>query len=125
MYLEYEEYKQMGGTLDSSAFSILERRAEYAVNSQAAGQTGERINELAELPQAVKDCIFDLIALFSVNAPGDKQVSSESQSQGGRSESISYVTKTNEEITAQSVDIIEQYFYGGGIGELLYRGVNM
>ena len=40
MYLSYTEYVAMGGTLDGSAFSAAERRAEYLINAQAGGQTG-------------------------------------------------------------------------------------
>lgn len=122
MYLEYDEYVNMRGTLEQSAFIPLERKARYLINSQAGGQTGERIGKLTELPQAVKDCMFDLISFLYVNSAGEKQISSESQSQGGTSESYSYVTRTDEEITRQCSDIIEQCFYGGGIGGLLYRG---
>ena len=98
MYLGHDEYEAMGGTLDSSAFFIYSRRAEYMIRSQAGGQTGERI---------------------------DKQVASESQSQGGTSESYSYVTKTDAEISERCGEIMGQYFYGGGLGHLLYRGACM
>ena len=121
VYLTYEEYKQMGGTLDDAAFFNAERKARQLINAQASGQTGERIGKLTELPQAVKDCTFDLISLYS--AYPKKQVSSESQSQGGTSESVSYVTKTGEQISAEAEDIIFNCFYGGGIGGLLYRGL--
>lgn len=122
MYLEYDEYVNMRGTLEQSAFIPLERKARYLINSQAGGQTGERIGRLTELPQVVKDCMYELISFLSVNAAEEKQISSESQSQGGASESYSYVTRTDEEIARQCSDIIEQCFYGGGIGGLLYRG---
>lgn len=124
VYLTYEEYKQMGGSLDNAAFNIAERKARQLINAQAGGQTGERIGKLTVLPQAVKDCTFDLISFMSANSANEKQVSSESQSQGGTSESVSYVTKTDEQITAEADEIIFNSFYGGGIGELLYRGIN-
>lgn len=124
MYLGHDEYEAMGGTLDSSAFFIYSRRAEYMIRSQAGGQTGERIDNLSEIPEAVKDCIFDLVSFLS-NYAGDKQMASESQSQGGTSESYSYVTKTDAEISERCGEIIGQYFYGGGLGHLLYRGACM
>lgn len=122
VYLTYEEYKQMGGTLDDAAFFNAERKARQLINAQASGQTGERIGKLTELPQAVKDCIFDLISLFS--SYRSAQISSESQTQGGISESVSYVTKTNEQLAAEADDIIFNSFYGGGVGGLLYRGMH-
>ena len=121
MYLTYEEYKQMGGTLEDAAFLPLERKSRYFVNAQAGGKTGERIRKLTELPEAVKDCIFDLIFLFS--ACSCKQISSESQTQGGTSESVTYATKTDEQINDEAENIVCDMFYGGGIGDLLYRGV--
>ena len=125
VYLTYEEYTEMGGTLDDTAFSSAERRARQLINAQAAGQTGERIAALSELPQAVKDCTFDLISVLSVHAPCEKQVSSESQSQGGSSESVSYVVKTEEQIAAECEEIIYNTFYGGGIGNILYWGARL
>lgn len=123
MYLSYTEYVAMGGALDSSAFSAAERRAEYLINAQAGGQTGNRLRKLPEVPQAVKDCVFELAGYLSAAPAPGKQVASESQSQGGASESYSYVTVTEEELAAKYETVIEDYFRGGGIGNLLYRGV--
>ena len=69
--------------------------------------------------------MFDLIAYLSINNTDNKQLASESQSQGGASESYTYITKTDIEIAQYCDDIIKQYFYGGGIGELLYRGASI
>lgn len=121
-YLTYEEYTKIGGTLDDTAFATAERKARYLINSQAGGRTGERIGKLTELPQAVKDCTFDLISLMSAYSADEKQIASESQSQGGSSESYAYETKTDEEVSQTCTEIIEQYLYGGGLGYLLYRG---
>lgn len=121
VYLTYEEYRQMGGNLDNAAFNNAERKARQLINAQSGGQTGKRIGELTELPQAVKDCTFDLISAISQHP--SRQISSESQTQGGTSESVTYVAKTDEQTAAEYDDIIFNSFYGGGIGELLYRGL--
>lgn len=118
MYLEYDKYTEMGGTLDKAAFTAAERRACYLVNSQANGRTGERISKLTELPQAVQDCIIELIELSA--AFGGKQITSESQSQGGASESYSYAVKTDDEISAEQQSIIETYLNG-----VMYEGVSV
>lgn len=124
MYLDYDEYQSMGGNLDNSAFAQWERKAEYEINAQAAGKTGTRISKLTELPQAVKDCTFDLIQFLSVNADnGDKTVTSESQSSGGVSESYSYNVFDKSQIKVEIDDIIYNAFYGGDIGYMLYRGL--
>lgn len=123
MYLEYDEYQAMGGTLDNSAFTLWERKAEYEINAQAAGKTGMRISNLTEVPQAVKDCTFDLIQFLSSNASDGKTVTSESQSSGGVSESYSYNVLNESQVQTKAEDIICKTFEGGGIGDLLYRGL--
>lgn len=122
MYLTYNEYIEMGGTLENAAFNLSERKAEYLINGRAGGRTGERIRKLEEVPQAVKDCVFELIA---ISPSEDKQISSESQSQGGISESVSYVTKTDKEIKKQQLDTINDFLDGGGCAWLLYRGAKI
>lgn len=123
MYLEYDEYQAMGGALDNSAFTLWERRAANEINAQAAGKAGTRISKLPELPQAVKDCTFDLIQFLSANASDSKTITSESQSSGGVSESYSYNVLDKDRIQAETESIIYNTFYGGGIGDLLYRGL--
>ena len=109
MYLDYQTYKNMGGTLDNSAFTTAERKAEYLVNSQAGGKTGERLSEFSTLPQAVKDCVFELVN--HLTEYGGKMVASESQSLGGQSESVSYVTVNAQEAQEAALDIIYMYLY--------------
>ena len=109
MYLDYQTYKNMGGTLDNSAFTTAERKAEYLVNSQAGGKTGERLSGFATLPQAVKDCVFELVN--HLTEYGGKMVASESQSLGGQSESVSYVTVSAQEAQEAALDIIYMYLY--------------
>ena len=111
MYLTYQTYQNMGGTLDNSAFTALDRKAEYLINSQAGGKTGERIGKLTELPQAVIDCTFDLIQHLSANAFDGSTVASESQSLGGQSESYSYSVLSKEQADSETEDIIFTYLY--------------
>lgn len=118
-YLTYNEYITMGGQLDIAAYTSAEREAEYLINSQSAGQTGTRIAALPSIPQPVKDCVF---ALIEFGSKSGAQVASESQSQGGSSESVSYVTLTAEQILVEKERIVFDTFFGGGIGSLLYRG---
>ena len=123
MYLDYQTYKNMGGTLDNSAFTTAERKAEYLVNSQAGGKTGERLSEFATLPQAVKDCVFELVN--HLTEYGGKMVASESQSLGGQSESVSYVTVSAQEAQEAAIDIIYRYLYPVKLNgvSVLYGGV--
>ena len=123
MYLNYQTYLNMGGTLDNSAFTTAERKAEYLVNSQAGGKTGERLSEFATLPQAVKDCVFELVN--HLTEYGGKMVASESQSLGGQSESVSYVTVSAQEAQEAAIDIIYRYLYPVKLNgvSVLYGGV--
>lgn len=124
MYLTYLEYNLMGGALDAAAFNVLNRKAEYVVRSQANGRTGKRIDELSEVPQAVKDCIFELINHLSQNRFDGTMVKSESQSLGGQSESYTYVTLTKEEVDNETEGIIFNYLSTvekNGVS-ILYRG---
>ena len=120
MYLDYQTYQTMGGDLDNSAFTVIDRRAEYLINSQAGGKTGLRIRQLSELPQAVIDCTFDLITHLSTSTDN---IASESQTLGGQSESKSYISK--EEINAEAFSIIHSYLYPIEIEghSILYKGV--
>lgn len=120
MILSYIEYLEMGGCLDEAAFLSAQRKAEYFLNAQCGGRTGERIRKLESIPQAVKDCVFELVEFSELIA--EKQIASESQSQGGASESYSYVTKTESELEAQRIRIVEEILTGGGLGYFLYRG---
>ncbi len=120
MYLTYDEYCNMGGLLDEAAFSSLCRKAEYTVNAQASGRTGERISQLTELPQAVKDCIFELTAHLSANAFDGTAVQSESQTLGSQSESITYSHLTKEESEAEINTIIRSYLL-----PVKYKGVSI
>ena len=113
----------MGGTLDNSAFTTAERKAEYLVNSQAGGKTGERLSKFSTLPQAVKDCVFELVNYLTEY--GGKMVASESQSLGGQSESVSYVTVSAQEAQEAALDIIYMYLYPLKVNgvSVLYGGV--
>ena len=124
MYLNYQTYQNMGGTLDNSAFIALDRKAEYLINSQSGGKTGERIGKLTELPQAVIDCTFDLIQHLSANAFDGSTIASESQSLGGQSESYSYSVLSKEQVDSEVEDIIFTYLYPVKIDgvSILHRG---
>lgn len=124
MYLDYDSYVNMGGTLDNSAFIALNRKVEYIVNGQAGGKTGERIAKLTELPQAVKDCVFELINHLSAHSFDRNTVQSESQSLGGQSESYSYATLSKEQADEETESIIHFYLYPIKVDgvSILYRG---
>lgn len=57
MYLTYEEYKAMGGSLNETAYPRFERKAEYYMDNW----TLDRIKNLEEIPECVKDAMFEVI----------------------------------------------------------------
>ena len=120
-YLTYEEYKSMGGTLDSSAF---ERNIDRACGFVDL-HTQSRLQSVLEVSQRAKSCVRDLVEYLASNMASGKQVTSKSQSAGGVSESESYATKTTDEINCEMLNIVYDYLatekddYGT---PLLYRG---
>lgn len=64
MYLTYEEYQTMGGTLDETAFSEFEFEAEVSVN----WYTFNRLKKSTEYPEELKRCVYALIKLAAMKA---------------------------------------------------------
>lgn len=80
-FLSYQEYTDLGGTLDESLFTRLEFRAEKIIKS--------RINCYIEIDKDVKMCVFELInCLQSIN--GSINESSQISSISNDGYSISY-----------------------------------
>lgn len=122
-YLDYDTYKQRGGVLDSALFSKYNRKATMIINSQSMGLTGKRISKLETIPDVISDCVVELIDLLSSNDITKQKIKSESETQGEKSESVTYEITTTEQFNNEIDNVISDYFFGGGIGELLYRGV--
>ena len=56
-YLNYEEYKSLGGTLDIMPFNILEFESRKRIDER----TQNRLNNIEEIPQEVKMCMFAIM----------------------------------------------------------------
>lgn len=120
-YLTYEEYREIGGVLDLTAFNRSIDRACGLIDNATHG----RIAAMATVPPRVKALCRDLTDYFSVNAVTEGKVVSRSQSAGNVSESESYASKTAEEQAQEIDDIIFDCLASveddNGI-PLLYRG---
>lgn len=120
-YLTYEEYKEIGGALDSAAFNRNIMRACKVIDSE----THNRLVDKTDIPVEVKHCVRDLIEYYANNVSNGKTVTSKSQSAGGVSESESYSTKTAEDVSNEVGSIISDYLLSvkdcNGTS-LLYRG---
>ena len=120
-YLTYEEYTEIGGTLDLTAFNRNIDRACGVVDTE----TRNRVENMKEMPRQVKACCRDLTEYLHNNSTLAKSVSSKSQSAGGVSESESYSEKTAEDMFGDIMNIL--YDYLGSLADdngtpLMYRG---
>ncbi len=121
-YLSFEEYSSTGGVLDLAAFSRNIDRACGIV----ANATHKRIERMAEVPKQVKALCRDLVEYLATNSNvNEKDVASWSESAGVVSESVSYVTKTKDEMQTDIDGIVFDYLASvtDHCGTpLLYRG---
>lgn len=101
-YLTYEEYSNIGGICDLTAFNRNIDRACAMIDNR----TQSRLECFEEIPQIVKVVCADLVDYIATNTV-EKTVTSKSQSAGGVSESESYATKTAEDYSADLDRIFE------------------
>ena len=104
-YLTYEEYSNMGGVLDLTAFNRNIDRACVMIDNR----TQSRLECFEKIPRIVKVVCADLVEYISTNTVEKPIVTSKSQSAGGVSESESYATKTADEISAEMLNIVYDY----------------
>jgi hypothetical protein len=120
-YLTYEEYSNMGGVLDLTAFNRNIDRACGIIDNA----THKRIECMAEVPQKAKALCRDLVEYFAENFGSSKQISNHSQSAGGVSESESFVIRSIEERAGEIDDMVKDYLLNevdDNGTPLLYRG---
>ena len=121
-YIEYQEYLGIGGICDATAFNRYIDRACGIIDNA----THNRIKCMAEVPQRVKALCRDLVEYLATNGNvNEKDVASWSESQGPVSESLSFVTKTKEEMQTDIDGLVYDYLASetDDCGTpLLYRG---
>ena len=121
IYLTYDEYLEIGGTVDSTACNRNIARASGMIDHATYG----RIEKMSKVPENAKHLCRDLIEYLVRNNATDLAVTSRSQSAGAVSESESYAVKTveeaQEEITKMIYDYLGSCFTDDGV-LLLYRG---
>lgn len=116
MYITYEEYKSLGGTLDEAAFYIYG----YDADREIKAQTHDRITTPSE---AVKRCIVRVTDLMSKADIGVERVTSFNHD--GLSQN--FAAPTADEYAGKINDIIYTYLIGETADDgtpLLYRGVD-
>lgn len=118
--LTFEEYQEIGGVCDLTAFNRTIDRAKGLVNTATFG----RIANMCEVPREVKVCVREIVEYLHNNNTS-QSVSSRSQSAGGVSESESYNIKNVDVQTQEIRDIMYDhllYVYDDNGIPLLYRG---
>lgn len=118
-YLTYEEYLNMGGTLDKTAFERFSYRAKGIIDNA----THNRIT--GEIKEEIKNCFIAVVDYLSTNERRGAEVTSRSQSAGNVSESESYSVLTLDDKKAELEQIILDYL--GSVEDehgrpILYRG---
>ena len=119
-YLTYEEYTEIGGTLDLTDFNRNIDRACAMIDIR----TQDRLLRFDNIPQIVKIVCADLVGYIATNTVEKPFVTSKSQSAGGVSESESYAVKTAEDFANDLDRIFEPLAVvktKNGIS-LLYKG---
>ena len=97
MYLTYDEYSDMGGTLSDLDFKYMAYEAESYID----WYTFDRLKKMSEVPQEVKDCEFYLIHLIELklnalgiatfdSSSGNSGVNTQIASQSNDGVSVSY-----------------------------------
>ena len=121
IYLTYDEYSEMGGICDLTAFNRNIDRACGVIDNA----THNRIEYMADIPQKVKALCRDLVDYLARNDATEMSVTSRSQSAGGVSESESYATKTADDVYGDIKNMIYDYLLNvtdDNGTPLLYRG---
>ena len=121
-YLEYQEYLKIGGECDTTAFNRYIDRACGIIDNA----TRNRIEPIHGVPKKAKALCRDLVEYPATNGNvAEKDVSSWSESGGPVSESVSYVSKTKEEMQTDIDGLVYEYL-GSETDDcgrpLLYRG---
>lgn len=125
VYLTFEEYSEIGGVLDLTAFNRQIGRACGIIDNE----TFNRLNGENEVSTAVKMCCRDLVEyLNATDSVKVGMVTSRSQSVGGVSESESYQTKSADDMWGDISNILHDYLQSQTTAKgtpLLYRGCGL
>lgn len=122
-YLNYEEYRSLGGTLDRAPFNLLEFEARKRIDSLT--QLRLKNLEYKDIPQEVKICLYNVMNLVTKYINDDNRYK-ESERVGNYSVTYKSDIKTVVENKAVEInDIIINDLYGVIVNNehLIYAGV--
>ena len=106
-YLTYDEYLELGGTLDETPFNILELEAQKSIDKYTFG----RLKDLDEQINEVKVCEYNLIQLINTyNSYSNHDKSVASENTDGYSISYAQATENVSKAKINEIkDIIKTY----------------
>lgn len=108
-YLTYEEYVSLGGVLDTTAFN----RNILRVCNVIDRETHNRAEQEETIPEYFKHLCRDMLEYYATNSTvNEKEVASWSESAGAVSESVSYVSKTNDDFNNGVENLLKEYLGG-------------
>lgn len=102
-YLSYMEYKQLGGKVPEESFNVLERKAQRLVDYI----TFDRIPELSEIPDEVKEVITEFVTrmdAFNNQVEAGDTISAYSNGV----ERLEYKLKTEDEHTDELIKVAKK-----------------
>ena len=120
-YLDFNTYKQLGGTLENTPFKLLEYNARKKIDERTFG----RLIGLTTIPNEVKLCVFELIKSLSSYEDIVKNGNISSENIDGYSITYTKLDKaTIEARNSASDNIINTYLSNTLIDNIpvLYRG---
>ena len=126
-YLEFDEYEELGGSLDETPFNILEFEARRKIDERTFG----RLKGIENIPVEVKMCVYALINTlnsYSMDSTSSRNKNIASESTDGYSVSYASGSQVREIVESKSVelnDIIMTYLLGVIVNNqhILYIGV--
>ena len=126
-YLEFDEYEELGGSLDETPFNILEFEARRKIDERTFG----RLKGIENIPIEVKMCVYALINTlnsYSMDSTSSRNKNIASESTDGYSVSYASGSQVKEIVESKSVelnDIIMTYLLGVVVNNqhILYIGV--
>lgn len=107
-YLTYEEYKELGGQLDESAFPLLERKAQRKLDNY----TFNRLKDMETIDDEVKEVLTLMIDMLAEEGTGDEV---KSFSNGV----VSMTYKEKKPIDERMYDVVYEYLPVSLISEVV------
>ena len=105
-YLNYEDYKSLGGTLDIMPFNILEFESREIIDTR----TQSRLKNIDVIPQEVKMCMFAIMNAIQSSVIDNKKANISSENIDGYSVTYLSPVEIQQSIKAKNDEIEDIMF---------------